>query len=61
MKQHLYRTVSLVVFGATLAAQGDGVLAQATIALEEITVTARRQEENLMEIPMAVSVMTAER
>ncbi len=43
---------------AVLLTSSAGVLAQ-DFALEEITVTARRREENLMEVPVAVAVVNA--
>ena len=42
----------------TMAGSPAPVFAQ-DFALEEITVTARRREENLMEIPIAVAVVNA--
>ena len=56
-------SVALAVFGVTLTTPEAPSFAQAgggsQIALEEIVVTARRREENLMEIPIAISAFSA--
>lgn len=46
-----------VSLGAT-AQDDDGRNARATIALDEITVTARKREENLREVPVAVTAIS---
>ncbi len=54
-RQHLLQASSMMVlvagFAGNALAQGGG--------LEEITVTARRVEENLMQVPLAISAVTA--
>jgi hypothetical protein len=54
--------VSVVVGLLLLAAAPRAVLAQQTSAsaLEEIVVTARKREENLQDVPVAVSVFTGQ-
>ncbi len=54
--QHLLATTAA---GALLALNAADAFAQGAPALEEITVTARRQEENLMQVPVAISALTA--
>src|SRR5689334_5615796 len=54
--QHLLATTAA---GALLALNAADAFAQGAPALEEITVTARRQEENLMQVPVAISALTS--
>src|SRR3954468_17231502 len=49
----------LVLLCATAASAPVFAQQQAQIGLEEITVTARRVEENLMQVPLAISAMSA--
>lgn len=54
---------AFAVLAATLTpvyATADGADANDPLALEEIVVTARRREENLQSVPVAVSVLTGE-
>lgn len=53
---------SVVAIGAGILVAASGVQAQKSsgFALEEVTVTARRVEENLQDTPVAVSAFTAE-
>jgi iron complex outermembrane receptor protein len=55
---HLLRTTSVLALLA-LALAPEAAMAQGAPALEEITVTARRREESLMQVPIAVSALTA--
>ena len=50
---------SLLVAGAALA-QSDDKPSARELAIEEITVTARKREESLREVPVAVTAMTAQ-
>ncbi|MSO98284.1 MAG: hypothetical protein EXR11_08715 [Rhodospirillaceae bacterium] len=64
MSKHvLYWTTSALALAAAIMAEAPTAAAQnvAKFTLEEIVVTARRREENLMEVPMAVTAITAER
>ena len=58
------RSISSYVarYVATFATRGNEsrALAQSDAGLEEITVTAQKREESLMNVPIAVSVTTAE-
>lgn len=57
---HFLRNTSAIALGtACLATPCDLAFAQGTLALEEIVVTARRREENLMQVPLAISAVTA--
>ena len=65
MKSTFFTTLWVVVFGMGITAWADNASAQdnesnrATSALlEEITVTARKREEDLTDVPVAVSVMS---
>ena len=60
MNQSNFYSHSLVaLIGTTLALTGGSAIAQqpGEMALEEITVTARKREENLQDVAMAVSAM----
>jgi iron complex outermembrane receptor protein len=60
MNQNNFYSHSIVAFiGTTLALTGGSAIAQqpSEMALEEITVTARKREENLQDVAMAVSAM----
>jgi outer membrane receptor protein involved in Fe transport len=68
-RQHLLATAALTAglatgFGVPAAAQQQqrqpDQTAQAQAGLEEIVVTARKREENLMEVPLAISAFSAE-
>ena len=60
----LYGPASLLLLGSTLAYSGSAAAQDGTAAeepgLDEIVITARKREENLMEIPVSVSVITSE-
>src|SRR5690349_13089275 len=60
MKAHYLHATSVLAIGLSLACQSAQAqqVAQGGLALEEITVTARRVEENLMTVPTSVSVMS---
>src|SRR5262245_9061236 len=62
MRAHYFHATSALAIGLSLALSGQSAHAQQTaqggLALEEITVTARRVEENLMTVPTSVSVMS---
>lgn len=60
MRRHSLRgTLAATVFAAALPMlPTDAAFAQ-NIGLEEITVTARRVEENLMQVPMAIAAVSA--
>src|SRR5687768_7607450 len=63
LKRTLLRTASgcSLVLLASAAPQSNALAQQQSqsIALEEIVVTARRVQENLMQVPLAISAMTA--
>src|SRR5687768_13577471 len=61
-KRILHWGTSLLALAAAEAAT-PAIAAQTAqaVALEEIVVTARRREENLMEVPMAVTAITADK
>jgi len=50
----------LLFFSATAAAQDDTQSASAEAMLDEITVSARRREERLLDQPMSIAAMTSE-
>jgi iron complex outermembrane receptor protein len=50
----------LLFFSATAAAQDDTKSASAEAMLDEITVSARRREERLLDQPMSIAAMTGE-
>ncbi len=54
-KGFLYATASMLSLGATLT-----LTPASAQQLEEITVTARKQEENLMQVPLSITAVTAE-
>lgn len=57
----LFSGVSAIALGAVAAhAQQAAPAASEVMGLEEITVTAQRREENLREVPISVSVFSAE-
>jgi iron complex outermembrane receptor protein len=59
--RHLLRTTSCAALATVAGAcWNDSAQAQGAPALEEITVTARRVEESLMQVPIAVSALTAD-
>jgi len=67
MQIHLNSLVRTAVFGAitgaaALFAAPAEVLAQddSAIAVDEITVTARRREESLQDVPLSISVMSGD-
>ena len=52
--------IALLTFSVGLPAQAQNSTAAPTVALEEIVVTARKREENLQDVPLAVSAISAE-
>ena len=52
--------VASSIFFVGLPAQAQNSVAAPTVALEEIVVTARKREENLQDVPLAVSAISAE-
>ena len=56
----LLRTTSAIAIAALGIAAPAGISFAQGPALEEITVTARRKEESLMQVPIAITAMTSE-
>lgn len=52
--------VAPLSFFVGLSAHAQNSVAGPTVALEEIVVTARKREENLQDVPLAVSAISAE-
>ncbi|MEY4357833.1 MAG: hypothetical protein RL469_1159, partial [Pseudomonadota bacterium] len=52
--------IALLTFSVGLPAQAQNSNAEPTVALDEIVVTARKREENLQDVPLAVSAISAE-
>lgn len=62
VKRPFFGVPILLVLGATFpAAQVSGQTASGTAQIEEVTVTARKREENLQQVPESVTAFTAER
>ena len=58
MKTKVMASQLALVLGTTLAGPGvTSALAEESLGLEEVIVTARKREENLMEIPVSVAVV----
>jgi len=51
---------ALAAFAPPASAQQDTQTAQAITGIEEITVTARRREENIQEVPISITTFSAE-
>ena len=60
---HRYTAAALVAASVALALHPDAASAQSpdesAVSLEEVVVTARKKEETLIDIPVAVAVLTA--
>jgi iron complex outermembrane recepter protein len=57
-RRSLLSTASLATIGATLILTGTASAQQ--FKIEEITVTARKREENLQDIPLSITAFTAD-
>jgi len=60
MKRSVEITATLAVFVLGCGTSGAALAQGASAAPEEITVTARKREENLQSVPLAISALTAE-
>jgi len=56
----MFRSILVALTGLAVAASSAALMAQEGNAVEEIVVTVRKTEENLQDVPLAVTALTAE-